>query len=442
MAPKRPLQDILPPRQRPVRRPLGETIPSRNTPPPPPPPPQSPRQAPEVPEEPQRPRPPRRSFRLPGAGVWFALGVAVLILTLAFSYLFAGATVRVTPRIEKVFADNASFTANKSAVDGISYEIMSLERIGTREVAPSGEEQASDKATGRIVIYNNFSTQSQRLIKNTRFETSGGLIFRIPNSVVVPGVHKQNGQDVAGSIETDIIADQPGPEYNLGLSDFTVPGFKGSPQYDKFYARSKTPTTGGFIGKRLVVPPGDLANVRDGLEKELKEQLLTQAQAEKPAGYLLYESGATVSFVPEPTGQNNGKAVVTEKATLTAIILKADTLASFLAKTYVPGYESEGVLLDNPDELSVTFASGADPSSGKVSGTLSGAGNIRFVFDPEALKRDLAGKAKGALNTLVNNDPQYKNSIVKATVSLRPFWKSHFPDQGSDISVMSVSGQK
>lgn len=364
-------------------------------------------------------------------------GVGLILLTIGFSYLFGGATVRVSAHVQPVKVDALSFQAKKDASTGLSFEVETVERSGVRQVTPTGEENVSIKATGRIVVYNNYATQGQRLIKNTRFETGSGLIYRIPESITVPGIHKENGQNVPGSIEVDVVADQPGDPYNISLSDFTIPGFKGTPQYDKFYARSKTPITGGFVGKRPVVPTADLVQIRTDLEKELRGQLLTQAQAQKPAGYLLYESGATATFELQPTTESNGQAVVTEKATLSAIILRAEAFASTIAKGTVAQYEDEPVQLDNPEELTVVFTGASNPLEESVTGTISGNARIRYTFDPAALQQNLAGKAKEALSTLVNNDPAFKNAISKATVSIRPFWKGHFPVNPKGIRIIT-----
>lgn len=43
-------------------------------------------------------------------------------------------------------------------------------------------------------------------------------------------------------------ADGYGTEYNSAETDFTIPGFKGTPREKSFYARSKGTITSGFIG--------------------------------------------------------------------------------------------------------------------------------------------------------------------------------------------------
>ena len=70
----------------------------------------------------------------------------------------------------------------------------------------TGKEEVSLKASGRIVIYNNYNTAKQRLVRNTRFETPPGFIYRINKSIDVPGQTTEAGRTIPGSIEVTIHA--------------------------------------------------------------------------------------------------------------------------------------------------------------------------------------------------------------------------------------------
>src|SRR3989344_6529655 len=176
------------------------------------------------------------------------IGVAVAVLGIGLSVFFSGATVFATPRQEAVTV-NGTFTAVKESKPGeLQYETMTLSKETSLSVSATGEKHVERKASGNIVIYNNYNSESQRLIKNTRFETPEGLIYRVDKSVTVPGRKSEGGVAAPGSMEITVYADQPGSSYNIGLTDFTIPGLKGDPRYEKFYARSKTPMTGGVSG--------------------------------------------------------------------------------------------------------------------------------------------------------------------------------------------------
>jgi len=110
---------------------------------------------------------------------------------------------------------------------GVPFDIMLVDEVGLKEVQSTSEDTVKEKASGQITVFNDFNENTQRLIKNTRFETSEGLIYRIQNSVVVPGqTVDSSGKTVPGSIVVTVYSDQPGEKYNIGLTDFTIPGFK------------------------------------------------------------------------------------------------------------------------------------------------------------------------------------------------------------------------
>ena len=50
------------------------------------------------------------------------------------------------------------------------------------------------KASGQIIVYNAYNDNNQKLIKNTRFETPDGKIYRIQASIIVPGTKVEEGK--------------------------------------------------------------------------------------------------------------------------------------------------------------------------------------------------------------------------------------------------------
>ena len=118
------------------------------------------------------------------------------------------------------------------------------------------------KASGSITVYNNYSTASVKLIKNTRFQTPAGLIFRVPADVVIPG--KQGS--TPGQVTVTVFADQVGQQYNIGPTPrLTVPGLQSNAaMYAQIYAnrpaddrrifRNTTRHFASFVKLRLRYP--------------------------------------------------------------------------------------------------------------------------------------------------------------------------------------------
>lgn len=375
-------------------------------------------------------RPRRR--RTPKTFLISAVLVATLLLGFLGVMLFSvHANVTVTEKARSVTIDG-SFIGKYDAKEGdLPFETISATKEETVTVPSTGEKQVETRASGTIIIYNTYSTASQRLIKNTRFETPDGRIYRIDESVTVPGQSKDGKKP--GSIEAVVYADAAGKDYNIGLSDFTIPGFKGDPRYSKFYARSKTPMTGGFIGSIKTASALDLKTARENLEQKLKGELATELSSKIPAGYVLFPNATYFVFEQVSPPDSNEVDV---KATSYGVIFNAKTLASHIAEKTVADYKAGDVVeAENLSSLLFTpIPADVKPwETGIVSFSLSGATTLVWHFDQEKLKVDLAGqmKDKARIAEILGAYP----SIENAEVVVRPLWRKNLPEDVADITV-------
>ena len=375
--------------------------------------------------------------------IWVAAAFAVLVLFVAFATFFEGATIKITPE-QKVYELDGAFVAERLGADSVlPFDVMLSHDSETKQVEATVTTQVDRKASGRIVIYNDFSTASQRLIKNTRFESPEGRMYRIRESVVVPGQTTIQGQKIPGSIEATIFADEAGETYNSDPTDFTIPGFKGTPRYDKFYARSKSEIAGGFSGVLKIVPDEELIQVRNELRDSVSRRLLEKAHTEKPNDFVLFDNAVFLEFSAEDELALGGEGVnlksdtvpVTETGTLFGIIFEKQKLYDAIGHLLIPTLGTEEhVFIQNLEDLAFTFKDKevANPSdSTSVAFFLKGTPRVVWVFDEESLKTGLAGNPKSELKTILAGFP----SINKAEVAVRPFWKRTFPKDAKDIHI-------
>lgn len=363
-------------------------------------------------------------------------GVCVLIYFILSVTVFFHATIVATPKTERVVL-NAHITAEKDAATGLSFTVFSLTATETKDVLATETKTVSTKASGKIVVYNEYSAVSQRLIKNTRFQASSGKIYRISESIVVPGVTTVGGKTVPGRVEVTVYADEPGVEYNAGLTDFTIPGFKGDPRFQKFYARSKTPMTGGFAGAMRMVSDADLAAAREEIEGKLKEKLRSQAQEAVPPEFVLYEEGTSIVTRPLSRTDLEGSentVRLEEVATLHAIIFPRLPLAQALAKDAVPNYDGAPVSVPGLDLLRITFAPKQEQTwlEKSLHLTVTGDTSIVWTIEEESLVSALLGKKKNEFGTVLSTFP----SIDEAQAKFRPaWWRGRFPTDRERISL-------
>lgn len=372
--------------------------------------------------------------------VFFCLGALGLLL----SYLTGGATVTVYPK-ERTMNINAEFTAYKDErPEELTYTILTLEATGERQVAASGQEQVTTQAVGEIEISK--STEgAERLIKNTRFATAEGLIYRIEESVVVPGAVKNAaGTLVPGTIRAKVFADEAGEEYNLPAgTTLTVPGFKENGFTDLFEAiTAKNPEalTGGFDGPRFKINEQELATARESLQMELRDGLLAKVEAEKPAGFTSFPGSIAITYNELPAVQYGENLVtIKEQAVLQMPLFDEEDFASFLARESIVGYDGEGVRIANVTYLTFTYSSATTSQSvianePSLTFKITGEPNIVWTYDEGKLKVELMDKQKTAIPQIMTGYP----GIERSEVRVRPIWERSMPNDMDKIEVIEV----
>jgi hypothetical protein len=408
---KRSLQDIMPPQRRRPQRPGAE------------------REA----EQPYMESPRRKR-----GGVMIAMTAVVLLLLFAgavfgISSFFESAVITVVPHEQDVAPEGVAFEATKSAAEGVVFSVATTEKIGVRTVPASGTSNVEKKASGTIIVYNYFSTTPQRLIKNTRFETTNGLIFRTPNSITIPGMTTTDGKETPGSLEIVVEADEAGEKYNIDLTDFTVPGFSDTPQYDKIYARSKTPMSGGFVGTEATVSEDIEEKNRAEMRTALTDSLKGEAMTAIPDGYTTSDSLIFVTHESQPSRSVEGGAELREKGVAYAILIPIEGLARIVAESGIATYDGEAVSIMNPEALVLGLSNPpATPwTAEELSFSVSGSAHLVWTVDSEGLKRDLAGKDIAAHTTILASYP----SVDSAKVTVSPIWRQTFPADPEKITV-------
>lgn len=381
------------------------------------------------------PKAPSKKSFFSHKGIWGIAFISVIVLAFAASFFFVSAEVQVKPKMETANLSTSLLAKKTPQAGELGFEVVTLSRELGKSVEASGEEKVDKKASGRIVIFNKYSKTAQKLIASTRFENSKGQIYRIADAVTIPGYTTKGSETIPGSVTVTVYADQTGEAYNSPLSDFTVPGFKGDPRFSTIYARSDTPMQGGFSGMMKKITPETLEKAENDLEAQLKDQLTLEAKSQIPDNYILFPGA--VSFVFESSAQTeiSDKSVkVNRKGTITGLILDKNLLNSQLAKNTLTPAGSGEVYVSNLEKLSLVLPDNTNITSTSdkdISFVLKGAASFIWTFDQEKLKRDLAGKPKKNLGSVLSSYP----AIEKAKVTLRPFWKFSFPKNTDKISV-------
>ncbi|MSR78771.1 MAG: hypothetical protein EXS59_01330, partial [Candidatus Taylorbacteria bacterium] len=332
--------------------------------------------------------------------LWLISAVAVLVLAFILSNTFSGATVTVTPK-SQIVSVNLDFVAKTRPSAGeLGFVPLSIVKDKDVTVVADSEQKMETRATGKIIVYNNYSVSVQRLVKNTRFETPDGLIYRITDSVMVPGRYSLNGQLVPGSIEATVQADMVGSEYNIGLTDFTVPGFKSDPnRFSSFYGRSKTPMTGGKVGIEKVVSQAKSAEIKKQLQSELKDAVLAEIRSQVSDDSVFYDGAFNITFETVPAGNNAGgnNIILRERAHATAFIFKRDNIARSIAQGVLKTFDSSPLTVQSKVPIHFQLKSPLSFDSavtGPIRFSLDGEAVLIWEINEAMLKSELAGVSK------------------------------------------------
>ncbi len=373
--------------------------------------------------------------------LWSIAVICILALFFGISILFSSATLVIIPRIEKIAFNSDSYIAklNSQSTTDLPFEILNIKQSVGEIIEATEEKEVSKKASGNIIIYNNYSTAPQRLINNTRFESSNGKVYRINSSVVVPGLKKVAGKVVPGSIEATVYADQAGEGYNLKIADlagdFKIPGFKGDPRYDSFYARIKTDIQGGFIGKQRIISEELREKTEVLIKEELKQQLIKELYSVKPDNYLFFKDGYYITYTNLPdTAVDSDKAQINIEGNLGGIIFNNNKLSRFFATKKIEGFDDLQTVFIPNENLVVSFkADNVDLTKNtSLSLVFNGDAIIKWHYDTFTLRQDLVGKKEADLKNLTS---KYKNLVTSIEVVFKPVWTRYFPDNINKIRI-------
>lgn len=393
--------------------PQAETPTYSGAPVPPPPPPR----------RPSAPRP-RSNRRFPYGTALIAL--VVVALSAGALFMFSGAKVEVTPATNQAYI-SGTFTATLGTGE-LPFEVVSVEKIATKSVPAETTETKNDPAQGVITIYN-AQTTPQQLIKNTRFQTPDGLIFRIRDSVTVPA----GSPNAPGKMDVTVYADEGGEKYNIPPSDFTVPGLEGSKSYDLVYAKSAAAMTGGFSGTRPTVSEATKDAQAEGLRSALETDLSAGIAEAVPEGFVIIPGSTytVLETLPDTAGQGNNVDVKMKGVTY-AVVFPNEALAKAIAYQVVGTYSGQSVLLQDATSLTLKPAVEGNPQGLETYGfTLEGNASIVWKIDQARIAGAVAGKTRDGAQVILSGFPE----VDRAVLVLRPFWSNSFPSDPEKITV-------
>lgn len=359
------------------------------------------------------------------------VGLALLVALLVLYFILPKAEVSVNAKTEAL-DQTVNITADKgttkidSALNKIPAQLIKLDKRQSQDFSTTGERQVNDKAKGVLTIYNEYSSSPQALVEKTRFVAESGQVFRLVKTITVPGAKIQDGKIVASSIDAEVVADQPGAEYNVAPGRFSIPGFQGTPKYTTFYGQSKTAMSGGASGLMKVISQEDYDKAKESLWQSLQPALDSEFKAQLPSelkiveGAMKEELSAIESSLA--VGSPAEKFTLTLKGTAVAVLFDEKDILELIKKKLAEKLSDNKELSLAPEQMNYQLAA-IDYVRGQVAMKVKLNGKIVWKVNEDGLRQEIAGQNEKSIRDIFVKHPE----VNEARVVFWPFWVKSAP---------------
>ncbi len=376
----------------------------------------------------------------------------LFIFVIVCMFLFAGvagylyipnADIVIKPNVQTIKIDtDVNVAQAQDSGNSIAVHVINLPVQLTLQYNATGKSSSSGKkAQGTVVIYNEFDNQPQTLVTTTRIQSEGGKIFRLLKTVVVPGLTNVGGETKPGAISVEVVADQPGSDYNIEASNFKIPGFQGGSKYDKFYAKSSVTMSGGTSegSGSAGVSQGDLDSAKQKTEAALKEKVSAEILAQMSPDEIALPQAEKItpgkSTANAKIGDGVGSFEYTLTATVSALVFSQKDVKDAIEKTpqFTAQPQNATKEIKNIEYVSVEPAFETSTMLLKVHSELEVTPNV----DIESFKKDLLGKNESELVELLKKN----QSIGNVGVVFWPTFVNRVPQFPERVKIEVEKGQ-
>jgi hypothetical protein len=374
--------------------------------------------------------------------VFFVLGT-ISILSLggvAVFLLMPKAEVTIVPHSTTRTADfqfNGKSASSVSDDSDIAVRMIEKEVSVSFSATTSGKSDGTaQKSRGSVTISNTYSSDPQTLVATTRIETADGKIFRLTESVTVPGM----SGGVPGTVEAGVIADQSGDAYNIDASSFTIPGFKSGPKYSKFSVKSsKAMVGGGNSGSDVsAVTAADRDKAGKDAENQAKETFLEDiksslAQNERVLEEQMELTPEDVAALPQVGTVATSFDYKNTFRVRAFIFSEQDIRSKVSAATSV---ETNGISF-TPSRITLSYdESVPNYSDQTVKLRVRASVTLEADIDKEALVQALLGQDEDGISKVLESFP----AIQRIQVNFKPEWLIRsVPESKTRVSLSVIS---
>lgn len=369
-------------------------------------------------------------------GKWFRLicFLALIVgVALGLTYFFARAEVSVVPK-QASFPVSLAATAYDRPTEGqLRFETLTKTISKETTLTATETEYQELRASGKIRIFNT-TASAQTFVEETRFQASDGKIYKTGKGVRVTVPGKKGS--IPGSVDATVYAAEPGPTYNKDMDDFTIPGFKGSPKFTAFTARSLTPMTGGFSGNTPIISEASITAAVTSLKTDLADDVLSSLREQTPDTFVILPGGLKTGEISSEIDRTKpGGVLVRVSQPTTFILFDRENLTDYLAKALVAGYDSsrDHLAILDMSTIRVAVPETIPEDAAQIHVVFDGTATFAWLTDQSLISSKLMGVAKRDISSTILSIP----TIERADVVLKPVWLMRVPKKVTNISVLA-----
>lgn len=383
---------------------------------------------------------PRDTRRKPVRGFLKFLLLTIIMLGVVFwiGVLFKSAYVTITAKQENIEYKTKAFSAGRNLGGNyIDFEIMIESEKKSKDYILTESKEVSSKATGSIVLFNEFSTKPEKLLAGTYVSDQDGKTYRLNSTVNIPGYKMDKQKKIPGQVEVGITSFLAGESYNGTPEKFYINSFKGTTKYSKIYGVLQSELKGGIQGLVYYLEEEDIDKLKHIAESSFKDELFNKVRALLPSGYILYPGAIKFSYeIDKDVLSDTPETKVPITGTLSAVLIKEESLIKNIIKQSLPNATKEEIpeiTIDGVKDLVFTLNSGQLINKSTNMFDFQLTGPLKALWNPnkEKLKTNLSGAHKDNVLPIFREN----KGITKAMVKIFPPWDKYLPNNPSKINI-------
>lgn len=383
---------------------------------------------------------PRDSNRKSVRGFLKFFLIISLILGIVFwvGFLFQSAYITITAKQQEIEYKSKIFRASREPNEnGVDFEIMIETEKKSRDYILTESKEVSSKATGSIILFNEFSTKTEKLTSGTYISDQDGKTYRLNSTVTIPGYKMEKDKKIPGQVEVGVTSFLAGENYNGNPEKFYINSFKGTTKYSKIYGKPKSELHGGLQGLVYYLTEEDKIKLKQIAESSFKDELYSKVRALLPSGYVLYPGAIRFSYsIEEDVMSDTPEVKVSIVGTLNAILIKEDSLIKNIIKISIPEATQEEIpeiIITGIKDLNFILNENQqiDKSLNVFDFYLTGALKATWNPNKDILKSKLLGVHKDKVLPIFRENV----GITKALVRIFPPWNKYLPNNPSKINI-------